>query len=197
MIWIDHLTISKIGRQHIVAGDAGAGRVTISNTHFDGRSEKSATCNGQHYWNQLLIGKSSDQFTFMGNHFQSISGRGPKVGSGTIVHAVNNVWTDIDGHAFETESGAIILAEGNVFDGVETPIKEGGGGSVFAANDAAAAAQCEAALGRACEVNSLTGAGPFEGAEASVLGSIKNPAPAVAASDVKTSVVSKAGAGKL
>lgn len=197
MVWLDHIHTSKIGRQHIVAGNGGAGRLTISNSVIDGRSEKSAQCSTEHYWNLLLIGQQSDQISLIGNHLRDMSGRGPKVGSGTLVHAVNNVWENIIGHAFETESGTNLVIEGNVFDGVEVPIKAGGGGNIFAANDAATAAQCESAMGRACEVNSLTGAGPFEGADANVLGSIKNPPPAVSASEAKTSVLSKAGTGKL
>lgn len=197
MVWIDHVTTSKIGRQHYVAGNAGGGRVTISNSVIDGRSEKSAQCNGHHYWNMLLIGENNDQFTLMNNHFHTMSGRGPKVGANTIMHAVNNVWSDIDGHAFEPEAGATILAEGNVFDDVASPIKAVSGQKLYAANDEAAASACEQALGRACEANSIAGAGAFEGAESSVLGSIKNPAPAVAASEIKTSVPANAGAGKL
>ena len=99
-VWIDHNKFSLIGRQMIVSGWGQAGRVTISDNEFDGRTEWSAGCNGKHYWTMLLIGES-DSYTISGNWFHDLSGRSPHLGtdqtdSTIIVHAVNNyfqVWT--------------------------------------------------------------------------------------------------------
>lgn len=46
MIWIDHVKTSRIGRQHLVLGNAASNRVTISNSEFDGSTNWSATCDG-------------------------------------------------------------------------------------------------------------------------------------------------------
>ena len=58
MLWIDHVTTSLIGRQHIVLGNGPSGRVTISNCRIDGRTSWSATCNGYHYWSLYFTGSS-------------------------------------------------------------------------------------------------------------------------------------------
>ncbi|MBE3043458.1 hypothetical protein IMZ48_12980 [Candidatus Bathyarchaeota archaeon] len=80
----------------IVSGWGAAGHVTISDNEFDGVTEWSAGCNGQHYWAMLLIG-DSDLVTLAGNWFHDISGRSPHLGtdqstSGAIVHATNNLF---------------------------------------------------------------------------------------------------------
>lgn len=97
MIWIDHVTFKLIGRQFIDTGYPAAGRITISNSQFDGRTPYSATCNGMHYWAIVLYGKG-DFVTFFGNYIHNTSGRGPKMG-GTSgegaqvhLHAANNLW---------------------------------------------------------------------------------------------------------
>ena len=56
MIWIDHVTTSLIGRQHIVLGEDACGRVTISNCKIDGSTDWSATCDGHHYWAMYFTG---------------------------------------------------------------------------------------------------------------------------------------------
>lgn len=58
MIWIDHVTTSLIGRQHIVLGNGPSGRVTISNSKIDGTSRWSASCDGYHYWALYFTGSS-------------------------------------------------------------------------------------------------------------------------------------------
>jgi pectin lyase len=67
-VWIDHVKISKIGRQMLVAGTSASNRVTISNTEFDGSTSYSATCDGHHYWGIYLTG-SSDLITMKGSKF--------------------------------------------------------------------------------------------------------------------------------
>lgn len=58
MVWIDHVTTSLIGRQHIVLGNNASNRVTISNCKIDGTTSWSATCNGYHYWGIYFAGSS-------------------------------------------------------------------------------------------------------------------------------------------
>lgn len=58
MVWIDHVTTSLIGRQHIVLGTNACGRVTISNCHIDGSTSWSATCDGYHYWALYFTGSN-------------------------------------------------------------------------------------------------------------------------------------------
>lgn len=50
---------------------------------------KSATCDGYHYWNLYFTG-SDDQITFKNNYVHHFSGRAPKLGGSTVLHAVNN-----------------------------------------------------------------------------------------------------------
>lgn len=58
MVWIDHVTTSLIGRQHIVLGNGASNRVTISNCKLDGATSWSATCDGQHYWGLYFTGSN-------------------------------------------------------------------------------------------------------------------------------------------
>ena len=92
-VWIDHNKFSLAGRQMIVAGWGAAGKVTISDNEFDGRSTWSTHCNGKHYWGLLLIG-ADDYYTIAGNWFHDLSGRAPHLGTGdasrNVVHVVNN-----------------------------------------------------------------------------------------------------------
>lgn len=58
LVWIDHVTTSLIGRQHIVLGNGASNRVTISNNKIDGATSWSATCNGYHYWGLYFTGSA-------------------------------------------------------------------------------------------------------------------------------------------
>ncbi|KAJ3131922.1 hypothetical protein HDU90_007669 [Geranomyces variabilis] len=126
-IWIDHVKISRIGRQFLALDGGVPRQVTISNSEFDGRSAFSASCNGAHYWTALFLG-TADSITFHGNWLHDISGRGPKIGGGhagsttTKFHAINNYWSNVPGHAFDVNEGATVLIEGNFFSNVDTPI---------------------------------------------------------------------------
>ncbi|KAJ0153905.1 putative pectin lyase A, partial [Colletotrichum tanaceti] len=127
-VWIDHVTTSKIGRQHLVLGTSASGKVTVSNCEFDGQGEFSSTCDGRHYWTAFFAG-SNDQITFKNNYIHHFSGRAPKVSGDSFVHAVNNYWAQSSGRAFEVDKGGYVLAEGNVFDNVATVIRPGGAGA--------------------------------------------------------------------
>lgn len=163
MVWIDHCKFSLVGRQMIVTGYQSAGRVTISNNDFDGRTSWSASCNNQHYWTLLLIGEG-DKITFSGNYVHSVSGRAPKVGGKVTMHAVNNWFADSQGHNFDLDAGANVLLEGNHFQDCRTPIAAAANnikGNMFNVPNSAAAAQCTAAIGRACVANTLSKSGAF------------------------------------
>ncbi|KXH43416.1 pectin lyase [Colletotrichum simmondsii] len=193
-VWIDHVTTSKIGRQHLVLGTSASGKVTVSNSEFDGQSDYSATCDGYHYWVNYFAG-SSDTITYMNNYIHHFSGRAPKVNGNSFVHALNNYWSDSTGHGFEVTSGGYVLAEGNVFSNVATVIEAGGDGATLAITSSNAA-DCSSKMGRSCQANSFSSSGTFTGTDTSVLnkfGSADIP-DAVAASSVSSS---SAGYGKI
>ncbi|KAM5347435.1 hypothetical protein ACJ41O_010440 [Fusarium nematophilum] len=179
LVWIDHVTTSLIGRQHIVLGENPSGRVTISNSKIDGNTEWSATCDGHHYWSMYFTG-SNDQITFKNNYIVKTSGRAPKVQGGTLLHAVNNVWEDNSGHAFELGDGGSVVAEGNVFKNVKAAIEEGFTGKLFSSPDDSANAACSDSLGHACEVNSFESSGSLEGSDSSILGEFSGKSVATA-----------------
>lgn len=56
LVWIDRVTTSLIGRQHIVLGNDANARVTISNSFIDGRTSWSPGCDGYHYWGLFFNG---------------------------------------------------------------------------------------------------------------------------------------------
>jgi pectin lyase len=159
-VWIDHNRFHNIGRQMIAGGYEPARNVTISWNDFDGNNTYSHYCNGKHYWNVLLLSKAQ-AVTLSHNWFHDFSGRAPKIGGdATIVHVVNNYFQDGSWHALDVADPARVLVEGNVFENVKLPVMAGQHqGFIFGAFgelDAAAQAQCKAALGRSCLGNAAT-----------------------------------------
>uniref|UniRef100_M4BUR4 pectin lyase n=1 Tax=Hyaloperonospora arabidopsidis (strain Emoy2) TaxID=559515 RepID=M4BUR4_HYAAE len=57
-IWLDHVKVSRISRQMVVASGAGV-TMTISNSDFDGRTDFSILCHGHHYWTFLFYGQKT------------------------------------------------------------------------------------------------------------------------------------------
>ncbi|EUC29710.1 polysaccharide lyase family 1 protein [Bipolaris victoriae FI3] len=194
LVWVDHCKVSLIGRQMFVAGYGASNRVTVSNTEFDGSTSWSATCNGRHYWTMLLIG-SNDLITLKGNYIHHTSGRSPKVGGNTLLHAVNNYFYSNTGHAFDNEKGGKIVAEGNVFQNVATPLLANTG-QFFASPSTSANAACSQYLGHACQLNSFGSSGSLSGSDTSFFSNFggKNVAGASAAS---ANVANTAGVGKI
>ncbi|ETN03483.1 hypothetical protein PPTG_15712 [Phytophthora nicotianae INRA-310] len=147
-IWLDHIKISRIGRQFIVANNAGVSSLTISNSDFDGRTDYSASCDGRHYWTFLLYGKDT-KVSMVNNYVHSTSGRSPKVGgssdSNAIVHVANNYWADNSGHSFELGQNGFVLAEGNYYQDTVAPLSAGNEGAIYAAT---ASTECKNYLGR-------------------------------------------------
>ncbi|KAF1915578.1 pectin lyase fold/virulence factor [Ampelomyces quisqualis] len=153
-IWVDHCKFSLIGRMFVVSHYDGAS-ATLSNNEFDGVTTTSATCNGNHYWGLMMIGKN-EKFTMDKNYFHQMSGRAPKFGqtgvSGTF-HAVNNFFENMEGHAFDAYDGANALIEGNVFKRVSQPSTDVAAKvATFVVN---AGSACSSALGRSCLDNSV------------------------------------------
>lgn len=196
MIWIDHVTTSLIGRQHIVLGTEADNRVTISNCHIDGTTEWSATCDGHHYWSIYFAG-SGDMVTFKNNKITATSGRAPKVTGNTLLHAVNNYWDDNSGHAFEIGDGAMVLAEGNIFNNVVAAIEESSfTGQLFASSSDSDA--CTSALGHACQANSFVSSGTLEGSDTDFLSNFEGNTVADAeAASAAEDVASTAGFGTI
>ncbi|RYO94330.1 hypothetical protein DL764_007847 [Monosporascus ibericus] len=182
MVWIDHVKTSLIGRQHIVLGNGPSNRVTISNSEIDGRTNWSATCDGNHYWGMYFTG-SNDMVTLKGNFIHHTTGRSPKVAGNTLLHAVNNYFISSPGHNFEISAGGKVLAEGNVFTDASAPVESGMTGQLFTADNGSA---CRAVLGRNCAGNTLNNSGAFRGSSTDFLQNFagKNIASASSSSQV-------------
>ncbi|KAJ5390958.1 uncharacterized protein N7496_002026 [Penicillium cataractarum] len=198
-VWIDHVKISLIGRQMFVAGYEASGRVTISNSEFDGQTSWSASCDGHHYWTVLGYGKN-DKVTFTGNYIHHTSGRSPKLEFNSYWHVYNNFWFNNTGHAFDIGEGTNALIEGNVFQQVKTPfLADSSPGKTFAVT-ASDKSTCDSALGRTCAANTLTSSGTLSASDESVLSSWPSGESGIDVLDagrVKSSVLSNAGVGKL
>ncbi|PYH42424.1 polysaccharide lyase family 1 protein [Aspergillus saccharolyticus JOP 1030-1] len=192
LVWIDHVTTARIGRQHYVLGTSADNRVSITNNYIDGESEYSATCDNHHYWNVYLDG-SSDKVTFSGNYLYKTSGRAPKVQDNTYLHIYNNYWNDNSGHAFEIGSGGYVLAEGNYFEDVDTVLEtDSFEGALFSSDSASST--CSSYIGRSCVAN--TNGGDLTGTSTTVLSDLADdslPTPSAASTDPATS----AGQGNL
>ncbi|KAL4893133.1 putative pectin lyase A [Aspergillus ambiguus] len=197
MVWIDHVTTARIGRQHLVLGTSASNRVTVSNSYFNGVTDYSATCDGYHYWGIYLDG-SNDMVTLKGNYIYHMSGRSPKVQSNTLLHAVNNYWYDFSGHAFEIGEGGYVLAEGNVFQNIPTVLQENDG-QLFTSPDSTTNQICSTYLGHVCQKNGFGSSGTFSSADEGFLVNFqgKNIASASAYTVAQSSVPSNAGQGKL
>ncbi|TEY44647.1 hypothetical protein BOTCAL_0349g00130 [Botryotinia calthae] len=204
LLWIDHVKISRIGRQFITMGPGASNRVTISNSEFDGTTLWSAKCNNHHYWTLYFTG-SQDTVTFKGNYIHNTSGRGPKVGGlhssvtpNVFLQAANNYWSNIAGNAFQIGEGAKVLAEGNVFESTTTPV-------IFDItsnplwSSSSGVAGCASTLGRNCQANSLVSSGTFVGTNTNVLTAAKglSLAPVAAVGTTKANVLKNAGIGKI
>ncbi|KAF1994734.1 polysaccharide lyase family 1 protein [Amniculicola lignicola CBS 123094] len=194
LIWIDHCKISLIGRQMFVAGTGASNRVTISNTEFDGQTSWSATCDNHHYWAIYLTG-SSDLITMKNNYIHHTSGRSPKVGGNSLVHAVNNYWYANSGHAFDNGAGGKVVAEGNVFQNVVTPLLANSG-SFFGSPSTSANAVCSTNLGHVCQLNAFGSSGALGGTDTAFLTNFNGKSVATA-SAASSNIASLAGVGKI
>ncbi|ETP31760.1 hypothetical protein F442_19402, partial [Phytophthora nicotianae P10297] len=161
-IWIDHVKVSRVGRQMFVSGFDGVESITISNSDFDGRTDWSSSCDGRHYWGFILDGTTT-RVSFLQNYVHSTSGRSPKIigasspNANVVAHIANNYWSDNSGHSFEPGKNAFVLAEGNFFEGTLQPMEaDAEKASISVADD------CSPALGRSCPGNTVEKSGKFE-----------------------------------
>ncbi|KAJ5892296.1 uncharacterized protein N7473_008524 [Penicillium subrubescens] len=182
-----------------VAGFEASGRVTISNSEFDGQTTWSASCDGHHYWTVLGYGKN-DKVTFTGNYIHHTSGRSPKLEFNSYWHVYNNFWFNNTGHAFDVGEGTKALIEGNVFQQVKTPfLEDSSPGKTFAVTSSDKST-CDSKLGRTCAVNTFTSSGTLSAGDETVLSSWPSGESGIDVLDadqVKSSVLSNAGIGKL
>lgn len=163
-VWIDHVKVSRVGRQMLVTNHAGVKGLTISNSEFDGITKYSASCDGRHYWS-FILGGDETRVSMIKNYVHHTSGRSPKVSGGaksSVVHAVNNHWSSNSGHAFDVGDKGFALVEGNYFEGVAQTNVVNTNGGVFVPT-AANQAQCQSALGRKCALNVLQSSGKLTG----------------------------------
>ncbi|KAI4701785.1 hypothetical protein J4E89_010630 [Alternaria sp. Ai002NY15] len=153
-IWVDHCKFSLVGRMFVVSHYDGS-EATLSNNEFDGVTTTSATCNDNHYWTMMMIGKT-EKFTLDKNYFHDVSGRAPKLGQDGVnsyFHAVNNYFENMKGHAFDAYDGVSALVEGNAFVAVDQPNTEHAAGvTTFVSKGGDA---CSSVFGRACLENSV------------------------------------------
>lgn len=139
---------------------------------------------------------SNDMITFKDNYIYHMSGRSPKVGGNTLLHAVNNYWYDYSssGHAFEVGSGANVLVEGSVFQNVPVEVEASSfAGQMFSA---ASGSACSTGLGRTCQANIFGSSGTMSYTTTSFLTNFegKNIAAAAAAtSSMETTIPANAG----
>ncbi|KFY77696.1 hypothetical protein V499_02978 [Pseudogymnoascus sp. VKM F-103] len=78
---------------------------------------------------------------------------------GTVtVQAGNNLFSNMKGHAFDIYDSTSALLEGNMFGSVDSPMASYTG-LIYNVPDSSSASACSSTLGRACEVNTVTGSG--------------------------------------
>ena len=189
---------ARPGRQHYVFGFNPSKRITLSSNHIDGKSPYSTGCgDGYHYWTFEMVG-TDDQITMKNNYITNTAGRSPALSGGTLLHAVNNVWQDNNGHALEGgDSKARGIFEGNAFINVRS-LSSDYQGRLYAA--AAGKTNCNAALGRVCQENSLVNSqGALPPVDTSFFSDFKglNIASAKTATEARARVPRGAGVGKL
>ncbi|GMF13675.1 unnamed protein product [Phytophthora lilii] len=120
-VWLDHVKISSIGRQMIATNTASVKSMTISNCEFDGYTEYSASCDNRHYWTMLFLGTKT-QVSLVNNYIHQTSGRSPKIGGNTILHAANNYFYNNSGHNFDPIDESYTVAKGNYMDTCTEPV---------------------------------------------------------------------------
>jgi pectin lyase len=150
-IWIDHVKFSKIGRQMMVTNTASSKSITISNCEFDGYTDYSITCDNRHYWTMLFYGTQT-RVSLINNYIHQTSGRSPKVGGDSIIHAANNYFYNNSGHNFNPSEESYTVAEGNYMDSCTTPVLlSDTTGTMYA--ETSTGSTCSSYLGRTCVAN--------------------------------------------
>ncbi|RGP61399.1 pectin lyase f [Fusarium sporotrichioides] len=200
LVWVDHVTTARTGRQHYCFGYSPSKTITLSNNFVNGESPFSTGGDGYHYWTFEMVGED-DQITMQNNYIYRTAGRSPALSENTL-HAVNKVWEDNNGHALEGGSErARGIFEGNVFINVRQMVAEYAG-KLFSTPGVSSADECQLAFGRACEVNLLqdSKSGNWDKyTDTSFFSEYSEYeiAPAVSAEEAKKFVPANAGAGKI
>jgi pectin lyase len=144
-----------------------------------------------------MVGKG-DQITMKGNLITRTAGRSPALSGSTLLHAVNNVWQDNNGHALEGgETAARGIFEGNVFVNVKA-LSSDYQGRLFAASEASK--DCKAAFGRECRANTFYNSqGALPPQDSSFFADFKglSVASAQSAQSARANVPNNAGVGKI
>ncbi|OWY92400.1 Pectate lyase, partial [Phytophthora megakarya] len=176
-VWLDHIKISNIGRQMIATNTASVKSLTISNSEFDGQTQYSATCDGNHYWTFLFLGTQT-QVSLVNNLVHHTSGRSPKVGGSSVIHAANNYWSSNTGFSYDVVENGNVLLEGNYFESTAIPNKHDQEtvGAIIVPSSSNQKA-CQSTLGRSCVENKLSNCGSLTGnRESAALSNTKNVA---------------------
>ncbi|GMF37689.1 unnamed protein product [Phytophthora lilii] len=162
-VWLDHVKISNIGRQMIATNTASVKSLTISNCEFDGSTQYSATCDGNHYWTFLFLGTQT-QVSLINNFVHNTSGRSPKVGGSSVIHAANNYWYSNSGFSYDVVENGNVLLEGNFFESTAIPNKHDAEtvGAIIVPSSSTQSA-CKSTLGRNCVENTLVKSGKLTG----------------------------------
>ncbi|KAL4155582.1 hypothetical protein PRNP1_007690 [Phytophthora ramorum] len=161
----------------IATGSASVKSMTISNSEFDGRTQYSATCDGNHYWTFLFLGTQT-QVSLVNNYVHNTSGRSPKVGGNSIVHAANNYWYSNTGFSYDAVENGNVLLEGNYFESTAIPNKHDAEtvGAIIVPSSSTQSA-CKSTLGRNCVENTVVKSGSLTGnRESAALSNTKNVA---------------------
>ncbi|KAG7386479.1 hypothetical protein PHYPSEUDO_015579 [Phytophthora pseudosyringae] len=177
-VWLDHVKISNLGRQMIATGSASVKSMTISNSEFDGQTQYSATCDGNHYWTFLFLGTQT-QVTLVNNYVHNTSGRSPKVGGSSVIHAANNYWYSNSGFSYDVVENGNVLLEGNYFESTAVPNKNDTEtvGAIIVPSSSTQT-KCKSTLGRNCIENTLVKCGGLAGnRESAALSNSKKVAP--------------------
>lgn len=134
----------------------------------------------------------------IGNYVLSTSGRGPALSGSVLFHAVNSVWSDVDGHVLEGGDNGRGLFEGCFFEDAAVIAGDDLENQIFSASDANRGL-CEAHLGRTCLPNGYENSGPFTKEDSGFLGDFAglSIAPAGSASEARESVPANAGIGHI
>lgn len=139
-----------------------------------------------------------DQITMKNNYVTHTAGRSPALSGTTLLHAVNNVWEDNNGHALEGgEPTARGIFEGNVFINVNS-LASDYQGRLYAASTGNT--DCNAAFERACEANDLGDSqGTFPDPDSSFFSDFDGLtiASADSAAEARANVPTNAGVGKI
>lgn len=143
---------------------------------------------------------TDDQITMQGNYISHTAGRSPALSGGTLLHAVNNVWEDNNGHALEGgDTKARGIYEGNVFINIKSMV-DNYAGRLFTADDQGSNSACKPALGRSCVSNIIENSkGNFSFKDDSFFSEFSGLeiASAVPAAQAQLDVPKNAGAGKI